>query len=650
MSSAKVKTALTLIVLFLGCLTLPGQTIVENTQETLTRLIAVLSSEASRQDKAQACLQLAAIGNKEAVAPLAALLPDEKLSHMARYALETIPDAGADAALREALDKTQGVTRVGIIASIGVRRDAQAVPVLSGLLNAPDTAAAEAAARALGRIGTPAAAKALTRALGGTSAAGLGLYEGLLLCAETMSARNQQREAAAIYDRLLRAKGPGHVRAGALRGAILSRHDGLALLSRHLRSGDEVLFTAAVQTAMEMPGPGPAQALTAELNRLAPDRQYLVIQALGKGGDSQAVTPLIGLARRADPAIRVESVRALTELGDAKAVPVLAELLADGDNAVAQAARDALAAFPGPEADEVVLTLLESGEAGTKLTALELVDRRKIKESIPTLLATTRDSDPALRRAAVRAVGRIGGEPEFPRLLDLFKDAKAPPDQEAAEAALVEMIAKADDREPYTRELTELLGASPPEKKSGIIRVLGLSGGSNALAGVRLGLKDSDAEVRAAAVRSLCSWRTTDAAPDLLLLARTAPEQRDRTLSVRAFLGLAAHPDLSADQRLSMCRQAEEVLTGSDDRKLLLSVLGRVPTAEALSLVTARLDDPETKDEACAAAVAIGEAIVEKNPVEVRKAMEKVVKLSENRNLLNRANALLNKTGGKVSP
>jgi hypothetical protein len=48
--------------------------------------------------------------------------------------------------------------------------------------------------------------------------------------------------------------------------------------------------------------------------------------------------------------------------------------------------------------------------------------------------------------------------------------------------------------------------------------------------------------------------------------------------------------------------------------------------------------------------VAIGEAIVEKNPVEVRKAMEKVVKLSENRNLLNRANALLNKTGGKVSP
>jgi HEAT repeat protein len=647
MSSAKFKTALALIVLVLGPLTLFGQTVVDNTPENVARLVAVLDSEASQEAKANACRQLAIIGNREAVGPLATLLLDEKLSHMARYALEAIPDAAAGDALREALGRARGVTRVGIIGSIGVRRDARAAPALSKLLYDPDRETAEAAARALGRIGDPASAKALRSALGKTTAAGLSLYEGLLLCAESMTAGNRQREAAAIYDQLIGAKAPHHVRAGALRGAILSREDGVALLSRYLRSEEEVLFTAAVQTTLEMPGAGATRVLAAEVNRLSPDRQILAVQAMGKRGDADAAAPLVGLARQSDAAVRLEAIRALAELGAPPAVPVLVQLLGEGDAKIAQAARDALAAFPGSEADEAVLALLESRERGGRLTALDLVDRRKIKQSVPTLLTTTGDPDPEVRRAAVRAVGRIGGEAEFPPLLAFFKDATQPPDQEAAELALVEVITKVNNREPYTEKLVQLCEASQPDKKTGIIRVLGLSGGPNALAGVRRGLADSSAEVRAAAVRALCSWKTMDAAPDLLVLARTAAEPRDRTLGVRAYLGLAAHPDLPVEQRLSMCRQAEEVVAGNDDRKLLLSVLAKTPSVQALSIVTARLDDPEIKDEACAAAVAIGDAIADQHPGEVRAAMEKVVKRTENHNLLRRANVLLEKTGGK---
>ena len=70
---------------------------------------------------------MARIGNKDAVAPLAALLPDEKLSHMARYGLETIPSSAVDKALRDAAGKLQGRLLVGVIGSIGVRRDAKAV-------------------------------------------------------------------------------------------------------------------------------------------------------------------------------------------------------------------------------------------------------------------------------------------------------------------------------------------------------------------------------------------------------------------------------------------------------------------------------------------------------------------------------------------
>ncbi|MGB0070790.1 MAG: hypothetical protein WBQ11_22425, partial [Isosphaeraceae bacterium] len=56
------------------------------------KLIAVLKSDAPRKAKADACRELARVGTRESVAPLAALLCNEELSHMARYGLEPIPD------------------------------------------------------------------------------------------------------------------------------------------------------------------------------------------------------------------------------------------------------------------------------------------------------------------------------------------------------------------------------------------------------------------------------------------------------------------------------------------------------------------------------------------------------------------------------
>src|SRR6478672_8696036 len=87
------------------------------------KLIAVLKSDAPRKAKADACRELARVGTQEAVAPLAALLCNEELSHMARYGLEPIPDPSVDVALREALGKAKGRPLVGVIGSIGVRRD-----------------------------------------------------------------------------------------------------------------------------------------------------------------------------------------------------------------------------------------------------------------------------------------------------------------------------------------------------------------------------------------------------------------------------------------------------------------------------------------------------------------------------------------------
>jgi HEAT repeat protein len=189
-------------------------------------LVAVLKSSSSEKEKADACMKLGRIGTKDSVAPLAELLGDEKLAHMARYALEPIPDQAVDDALRDALGKLKGRPLVGVIGSIGVRRDTKACEQLCKLLKNEDADVAHASARALGCLGTPTAVKELEKALADAPAANQSaLCEGLFRCAEALSAHGQKTEALAIYDRLNRPEIPRQVRDGAARKARILRQE-----------------------------------------------------------------------------------------------------------------------------------------------------------------------------------------------------------------------------------------------------------------------------------------------------------------------------------------------------------------------------------------------------------------------------------------
>jgi HEAT repeat protein len=125
------------------------------------RLATHLGPSSSDVSRVFVCRQLAAIGSGESVPALASLLADERLSHLARFALERIPGPEADRALRHAIGRTAGTVKVGIIHSVGVRRDHLSVSLLARTLADENLDMTAAAAKALGEIGSPDAARAL---------------------------------------------------------------------------------------------------------------------------------------------------------------------------------------------------------------------------------------------------------------------------------------------------------------------------------------------------------------------------------------------------------------------------------------------------------------------------------------------------------
>lgn len=164
--------------------------------------------------KAIACKKLAFVGGPDAVQPMAALLGHPQLSCYARFGLEPNPSPAVDEALRAALPKLKGRLQVGVITSIGVRKDAKALDALTKLIDDPDSEVAGAAAASVGMIGGPQAAKVLENALGRTKPPVFAVVaRAALLCAESLP----RPRALELYNRLSDTSMPKPVRLSAIR-------------------------------------------------------------------------------------------------------------------------------------------------------------------------------------------------------------------------------------------------------------------------------------------------------------------------------------------------------------------------------------------------------------------------------------------------
>jgi HEAT repeat protein len=409
------------------------------------QLLAVLKSDAGGFEKATACRELSRVATKQSVPVLATLLGDEKLSHMARYALETINDPSVDEALRGALGKVSGRPLQGVIGSLGVRRDAKAVPAIAKLLTAADAGVAQAAARGLGQIGTADAAQALQAALAGAAAAQrLALAEGLFRCAESLAAQGQTAKSQAIYDHLRgMAQAPQQIRVAALRGAILTRGKaGVPLLVAAIRGADYVQTAAAARTAIELAGAEVTTALCGELPNLPADKQVLVINTLGYRGDAAAGPALLAVATKSSGAVRLAAVENLTHLAYEPVLPLLAKLALSGEADQVESARNCLGNFPSKKADAAILAMLVHKDAKVRSLAVELIGQRSIAGSTASLLKAAEDADEQVRITAIRNLRDQANVAQLPAMLQILRKSRSAAECQAAENAVAVLCAR----------------------------------------------------------------------------------------------------------------------------------------------------------------------------------------------------------------
>lgn len=573
-------------------------------------LLAVLQSEAPTGDKAIACKQLAIYGSGASAAELAKLLPNPELSSWSRIALEAIPGPEADEALRKATETLEGKVLVGVINSIGVRRDANSVAPLTARLQDKDIEVASAAAVALGRIGnaeaTDSLRKSFATAIGPVKSS---VAEGLVLCAERFWAAGVAKTAIELYDEVRAADVPEQRKIEATRGAILARGDeGIPLLTEMLHSQEKGMYHVALAAAREFPGSEIDKALAAQLTKASPGRAVLIIGAMADRKDTVVLPAILKEAQSGAEPVRVAAVNALAQVGDASCLDTLLKIASEEKGEMAQAARAALAELPGDKVDSQIVTMLDTAKGGAQAMLLDLVGKRRV-EAVPSLRKALTSNDKLVRTAAFGAMGETVSLKDLNLLISQVVTPQHSEDAEVAQQALKAASIRMPDREACAAELTVAIEkAKSTPTKSVILQILGEMGGPKALATIGAAAKGTDAQLQDVSSQLLGKWSTEDAAPVLLDLATTNSNPY-KIRALRGYIRIANQFVLPEAQRMEMCQKAFDASRQIAEKKLVLEILKRYATVDGLKIAIKAMKVAELKDDATFATLTIAQKL-----------------------------------------
>jgi len=416
------------------------------------------------------------------------------------------------------------------------------------------------------------------------------------------------------------------------------------LLLEQLKAHDNDLFGVAIRTSRELPGGDVTRSLIAELDRLPPARQVLLIRAIGDHQDAAALPAMRTRAVSGPSETRVAAIRVLGQMGDVSAVTMLLETAASGDSVLAEAAHASLAKLHGNEVDEAIVENLDRGDPKARALLLDLAAQHAIASALPAVLRAADDPNEQVRLAAIKALGRIIGLKEIAILTNRLLAAKSPQETAALQETLKVACLRMPDRDACAGKLLDCLPNAPIASKCFLIELFGSVGGARSLKAVSAAAEDANEDLQDAATRVLGEWMSADAAPELLKLARTLRNDKFRTRALRGYIRLARQLSLPTEQKLAMSEAAFGAAQRDEERRLILAALSRVPSAKAISMIVPHLAHPALAEDAAAAALAVGEKIVQTDPRVVADAMQRVLKSGVSSGKTAQAKALLERT------
>lgn len=591
-----------------------------------SRLIAVLQGDATDLAKDYACRELVTVGSDASLPALAALLPSERMSYMARYALEGIGGPAVKQTLRDMLGKTEGPRKIGVVISLGRLADAEAVAAIAALLEQDNAALREVCLVALGRIGNVPASEAL-QAFAPKAPESLRnvVVDAQLDAAESLCEQGEHQAAAAICESLLGAE-PERVRAAAYRGLMAAKpSETLAMIVAGLGADESWKRAVAADCVVGLTKSEEIQTIASAVGKLPAAGQIAAFLSLkDHSGPAIREAALKGLDQ-ADAEVRKAALTALIRSAAPDDVPRLAALIAGAEDAgLREAAFETLRLMPAGGVNQALVAWMDQAKELPPVI-VECALARRSPDFAPAFLKAAESASAATRLEAFKALEIMASEKEAQALVGLLVKAASGDEREAAGRAVWLSCQQIADPAQRSAPLLAAMEKAGPEAQCAILPALARIGGAEALPAVHKAMQSSDAAVRDAGYRALANWPDASVADELLEIVKTSGVESYRTWSLRAYARVVAlSSDRPAEKTFEMLRDAMSLATRTEDKGLFVERLAAVRVPEALALLLSFLDDAELKGAAVPAVFTLAKGLSQSHPEQAADALKKI--------------------------
>lgn len=394
------------------------------------------------------------------------------------------------------------------------------------------------------------------------------------------------------------------------------------------------------QVREEVKGEKATKEFAAILPKLAPDVQAELLEALATRGDHAARPVVLACLKGSNPAVREAAILALGRLGEETDVPLLTQLLAASDKKDRAAAQKSLVQLCGATINRAVAAQLKSAKPETRLVLFTILQSRRAADTTGDILVYVRDDDPRVRSAAMAILGQLAGPEHVGGMAQGIPKAKPGPERQAAEKAVMFVCSREKNPDLRAVPLLAVWKDFSEDEKTVLLPALGRIGGAKALEIVDAAIADSAAPRCEAGIQALCNWPDASVAPKLVEFIKNAKDPNQRHLAQQALARVAALPDQrSAAERLEMLKTAMTLATTNEERNYVLMRVKAVRTIEALRFVMPYVDQPEFAQTACLTVVELAHhrALRQPNKAEFDRALDKVLQISKNADVIDRA-------------
>ncbi len=577
------------------------------------RLLKFLQSGATPAGKEVAYRQLALIGSPASVPVLAPMLAHAETAEMARYALAAIPGAAVDEALRKNLGQAPNDRiRIGIISSLGNRKDMKAVPALAALISPGNPEVTVAAVAALANIASRAALGALAAARSKVGPVRDLISEGYLVCADRMVERGEKAAAIAVYRQMLAPGEPRTLRTRALVGlSVADAKAAVPVLAAEIESKDPEMQAAAIKLLNSIPGPETTKVMVGKFPKLSSFGQVQLLTALAERGDAAAKPTIQAAVESNAPAVRAAALAGLGKLGDESSLAVLAEAAASGRAPEQTAARRSLYALRGSGVDSALIAAMGSSGSEVKIELIMAAGERGAVRAADALAKAAQESDPEVRRAALVALRNVGGAGQTAALLDLLLKASSTAERRGVTQTLGTVLKRAQPA-PIGAVISAYNASSDLNSRLSLLEVMGQTSSDEALPLLRGTITDANPEIARGAILALTAWDNSTPLVDLLQFAKSAsqPANNLQVLALRGVLKLILlQPRRPASESGRLLAEAMGLATQRAEKFSILSLLQSFPSQESLETARAAQGDAAVANEAKVAFAQVTEAL-----------------------------------------